>query len=78
MLYVDGKSKLANVLVILQANSYTEKETVYPAQVLRRAKEESHMQSTNIRQTVVGTRWTLLNALEHPLDSPCGFGSGPD
>ena len=50
MLYVDGKSKLANVLVILQANSYTEEEFAYPAQVLRRAKEESHMQSTNIRQ----------------------------
>jgi len=39
MLYVDGKSKLANPLVNLQASSYTEREIAYPVQAMFRRKE---------------------------------------
>jgi hypothetical protein len=39
MLYVDGKSKLANFLVNLQASSYTEREIAHPVQAMLRRKE---------------------------------------
>ena len=69
MLYVDGKRSLANPLVIFQAISYTEKEIVYPAQVMLRQKSGTCSQQTS-------TKSRRLFGISHSSGGHCQLSNG--